>query len=202
YRHPRHETLAAEAAREIGFEQVSASHRVSPLMKLVPRADTTLADAYLSPVLRRYVDAVRGGLSEYLGAAPLLFMQSHGGLADAAAFHGKDSLLSGPAGGVVGMVAVARAAGFSHVIGFDMGGTSTDVSLYDGALARSNDAVVAGVRISAPMLEIETVAAGGGSIVTYANGRLQVGPESAGAAPGPACYRLGGPLTVTDANVF
>ncbi len=202
YRFPRHEELAERLAREAGFEQVSVSHRVSPLLKLVLRGDTTLVDAYLSPVLARYVASVRRGLETQAGAVPLLFMQSHGGLTDAARFEGKDSLLSGPAGGVIGMLTAARAAGFDRVVGFDMGGTSTDVSLYAGELERTADAVIAAVRVSAPMLRIHTVAAGGGSIVSFANGRLQVGPESAGALPGPACYRNGGPLTVTDANVL
>src|SRR5690606_2640039 len=177
-----------------GLAEVSASHEVSPLRELVPRGDTTLADAYLSPVLRRYVAAVEAGLERELRGAPLLFMQSHGGLAAAAHFRGRDSVLSGPAGGVVGMAATARAAGFASVIGFDMGGTSTDVSLYDGRFERTRSAIVAGVRFAAPMMAIHTVAAGGGSIVKFAGGRLQVGPESAGASPGPACYRMGGPL--------
>ncbi len=200
--YPQHEHSAERLAKLAGFEQVSVSHRVSPLLKLVLRADTTLVDAYLSPVLRRYVASVRQGLAAQLGAAPLKFMQSHGGLTDAARFEGKDSLLSGPAGGVIGMLHAARASGFNEVVGFDMGGTSTDVSLYAGELERTADAVIAAVRVSAPMLRIHTVAAGGGSIVSFANGRLQVGPASAGALPGPACYRNGGPLTVTDANVL
>jgi 5-oxoprolinase (ATP-hydrolysing) len=175
---------------------------VSPLPKLVTRGDTTLVDAYLSPVLDRYVASVRSGLAADLRGAPLLFRQSHGGLAAAEHFHGKDSLLSGPAGGVVGMVHAAREAGYGEAIGFDMGGTSTDVALFAGALERTADARIAGVRGSAPMLLIQTVAAGGGSILKFGNGRLQVGPESAGAFPGPACYRNGGPPTVTDANLF
>jgi 5-oxoprolinase (ATP-hydrolysing) len=202
YRFPAHEVAAAAIAAEIGFTQISASHRVMPLPKLVVRGDTTLVDAYLSPVLGRYVASVRQGLRTKLGLAPLLFMQSHGGLAAAEHFHGKDSLLSGPAGGVVGMVAAARALGLDEVIGFDMGGTSTDVALYAGELERTTDAVIAAVRVSAPMLKINTVAAGGGSILSFGNGRLTVGPESAGAYPGPACYRHGGPLTVTDANLL
>ena len=202
YRYPEHEAAAADLARAAGFSQVSVSHRVSPLMKLVTRGDTTLVDAYLSPVLERYVESVRRGLAGRLGSAPLLFMQSHGGLTAADHFHGKDSLLSGPAGGVVGMVAAAAAADAHDVIGFDMGGTSTDVSLYAGELERTGDATIAGIRISAPMLRIHTVAAGGGSILKFESGRLQVGPESAGASPGPACYRNGGPLTITDANVL
>jgi len=202
YRFPQHEAAAESIARELGFAQISVSHRVLPLRKLVVRGDTTLADAYLSPVLDRYVASVRHGLKTVLGDAPLLFMQSHGGLAAADHFRGKDSLLSGPAGGVVGMVHAARMVGISEVIGFDMGGTSTDVALYAGELERTTDAVIAAVRISAPMLTINTVAAGGGSILTFGNGRLRVGPESAGAQPGPACYRNGGPLTVTDANLL
>ncbi len=202
YRFPQHEAAAAAIAVEVGFAQVSVSHRVMPLPKLVVRGDTTLVDAYLSPVLGRYVASVRQGLHGKLGRAPLTFMQSHGGLAAADHFHGKDSLLSGPAGGVIGMIAAARAVGVEDVIGFDMGGTSTDVALYAGELERTTDAVIAAVRISAPMLKINTVAAGGGSILKFGNGRLTVGPDSAGAFPGPACYRHGGPLTVTDANLL
>jgi len=203
YRFPDHERRAGEIARRCGFEQVSLSHETIPLLKLVPRGHTTLVDAYLSPVLRRYVDALRAGLDELLGpGVPLHFMQSHGGLARAERFRGKDSILSGPAGGVIGMIATSRAAGFSRVLGFDMGGTSTDVSLFAGELERTQDAEVAGVRVAAPMLRIHTVAAGGGSIVAFRGGRLTVGPESAGAWPGPACYRNGGPLTITDANVL
>jgi 5-oxoprolinase (ATP-hydrolysing) len=202
YRFPLHEAAAERVARDVGFEQISVSHRVSPLPKLVLRGDTTLVDAYLSPVLGRYVASVRRGLERELDGAPLLFMQSHGGLTEADQFRGKDSLLSGPAGGVIGMLRAARDAGFHDVIGFDMGGTSTDVSLYAGELERTSDAVIAAVRVSAPMLRIHTVAAGGGSILKFANGRLQAGPESAGADPGPACYRRGGPLTLTDANVL
>ncbi|HSC16098.1 MAG TPA: hydantoinase B/oxoprolinase family protein [Gammaproteobacteria bacterium] len=200
-RFPQHELAAAELARSLGFKQVSVSHRVLPLPKLVVRGDTTLADAYLSPVLDRYVASVRRGVGA-LGGPRLYFMQSHGGLAAAEHFRGKDSLLSGPAGGVIGMLRAARAVGCAEVIGFDMGGTSTDVALYAGELERTTDAVIAQVRVSAPMLRIQTVAAGGGSILSFAQGRLQVGPESAGAHPGPACYRGGGPLTVTDANLL
>ena len=203
YRFPDHERRAGEIARRCGFAQVSLSHETIPLQKLVPRGHTTLVDAYLSPVLRRYVETLRAGLDELLGpGVPLLFMQSHGGLARAELFRGKDSILSGPAGGVIGMIATSQAAGFSRVLGFDMGGTSTDVSLFAGELERTQDAEVAGVRIAAPMLRIHTVAAGGGSIVAFRGGRLTVGPESAGAWPGPACYRNGGPLTITDANVL
>lgn len=194
-----HEVRLAEIAREIGFEQVSVSHEVGALIKLVGRGDTTVADAYLSPILRAYVDRVGADLG---GATPLQFMQSSGGLTAASAFRGKDAILSGPAGGVVGMAETAAAAGFDRVIGFDMGGTSTDVSHFAGDYERTSDAVVAGVRLRAPMLAIHTVAAGGGSICRFDGGRLRVGPESAGAVPGPAAYRRGGPLTVTDCNVM
>ena len=202
YRFPEHERVAGRIAADLGFEQISVSHATSALMKLISRGDTTLADAYLSPVLDRYVRQVREGLAGRLGDAPLLFMQSHGGLVSADAFRGKDSILSGPAGGVVGMAETASAAGLRRLIGFDMGGTSTDVSLYNGEFERSGHMTIAGVRFSAPVMRVETVAAGGGSILKFASQRLQVGPESAGAYPGPACYRNDGPLTVTDANVL
>lgn len=198
YRHPAHERRIGELARAAGFTQVSLSHEVSPLVRFVARGDTTVVDAYLSPVLRRYVDRVAAALP----GVRLQFMQSSGGLADAGAFQGKDSILSGPAGGIVGMARVSRLAGFERVIGFDMGGTSTDVSHHAGELERTFDAVVAGVRVRAPMLGIHTVAAGGGSVLHFDGARMRVGPESAGASPGPACYRRGGPLTVTDANVM
>jgi len=198
YRHTAHEKAAAALARDIGFTQVSVSHEVSPLMKLVGRGDTTVVDAYLSPILRRYVDSVAGEL----GAARLMFMQSNGGLVDARFFQGKDSILSGPAGGIVGAVETSRQAGFDKIIGFDMGGTSTDVSHYDGEYERAFETRVAGVRMRAPMMQIHTVAAGGGSILFFDGARYRVGPESAGANPGPACYRRGGPLAVTDANVM
>ena len=198
WRWTAHEAALAQAAREIGFAQVSVSHEVGPLIKLVGRGDTTVVDAYLSPVLRRYVDRVVAALG---ADARLLFMQSSGGLTDAAAFQGKDAILSGPAGGIVGMVKTAGAAGYDRIIGFDMGGTSTDVSHYAGTYERTNETVVAGVRVRAPMLEIPTVAAGGGSVCHYDGTRFRVGPDSAGAVPGPACYRRGGPLTVTDCNV-
>jgi 5-oxoprolinase (ATP-hydrolysing) len=197
YRFPSHERRLAAIAREIGFTQVSVSHAVSPLMKLVSRGDTTVVDAYLSPILRRYVD----GVAHELGNVRLMFMQSNGGLTDARLFQGKDSILSGPAGGVVGMVRTAERAGFAKVIGFDMGGTSTDVSHYDGEFERAFDTLVAGVRMRAPIMRIHTVAAGGGSILSFDGARFRVGPHSAGASPGPACYRRGGPLTVTDCNV-
>ncbi|MET3664992.1 hydantoinase B/oxoprolinase family protein [Caulobacter sp. 1776] len=199
FRFTDHETRVAAIAREIGFTQVSVSHEVSPLMKLIGRGDTTVVDAYLSPILRRYVDQV----SEALGAdTRLLFMQSNGGLTDARAFRGKDAILSGPAGGVVGMARTAREAGFERVIGFDMGGTSTDVCHFAGQYERAFETVVAGVRMRAPMMNIHTVAAGGGSICSFDGARLRVGPASAGAVPGPAAYRRGGPLTVTDCNVM
>ncbi len=198
YRYPQHERAVAAAAREIGFPQVSTSHEVSPLMKLVSRGDTTVVDACLSPILRRYVDRV----AAQLAGVRLMFMQSSGGLTSADRFQGKDSILSGPAGGIVGMVRTAQAAGFDRVIGFDMGGTSTDVSHFSGEFERAFDTQVAGVRMRAPMMSIHTVAAGGGSILHFDGARLRVGPDSAGADPGPACYRNGGPLTVTDCNVM
>jgi len=198
YRFPRHENLAFDMAKRVGFEQISVSHRVSPLMKLVGRGDTTVVDAYLSPILRCYVEHLAGELD----GVRLLFMQSSGGLADAHCFQGKDAILSGPAGGIVGAVRTAEAAGHDRIIGFDMGGTSTDVSHYAGELERAFETRIAGVRLRAPMMSIHTVAAGGGSILRFDGARYRVGPESAGANPGPACYRRGGPLTVTDANVM
>jgi 5-oxoprolinase (ATP-hydrolysing) len=198
YRHQDHERRAAAIARRAGFTQVSVSHEVSPLMKLVSRGDTTVVDAYLSPILRRYVDQVSGELP----GVRVLFMQSNGGLADARHFQGKDSILSGPAGGIVGAVRTSLHAGHGKIIAFDMGGTSTDVSHYAGEFERAFDTQVAGVRIRAPMMNIHTVAAGGGSILHFDGSRYRVGPDSAGANPGPACYRRGGPLTVTDANVL
>jgi 5-oxoprolinase (ATP-hydrolysing) len=199
WKYPDHEKAVAKVCRKIGFSQISVSHEVSPLIKLVGRGDTTVVDAYLSPILSRYVQRVAGEL----GAGPrLMFMMSSGGLTAADMFQGKDALLSGPAGGVVGMVETARLAGFEKVIGFDMGGTSTDVAHYDGEYERAFDTEVAGVRIRAPMMRIHTVAAGGGSILHYEAGRFRVGPDSAGANPGPAAYRRGGPLAVTDANVM
>jgi 5-oxoprolinase (ATP-hydrolysing) len=202
YRYPDHERLVADLAREIGFTQISVSHEVSPLMKLVGRGDTTVVDAYLSPILRRYVDRLADELGRDPPAPRLLFMQSNGGLADARRFQGKDSILSGPAGGVVGMVRTAAMAGFGQVIGFDMGGTSTDVSHFAGEYERAFETLVAGVRMRAPMMQIHTVAAGGGSLLCFDGARFRVGPQSAGAVPGPACYRRGGPLTVTDCNVM
>jgi 5-oxoprolinase (ATP-hydrolysing) len=198
YRHTAHEARLGAIARDIGFTQVSVSHEVSPLMKLVSRGDTTVVDAYLSPILRRYVDQVAGELA----GVRVMFMQSSGGLTDARRFQGKDSILSGPAGGIVGVVRTAQAAGFDRIIGFDMGGTSTDVSHYAGEFERAFETQVAGVRMRAPMMSIHTVAAGGGSILHFDGARYRVGPESAAANPGPACYRRGGPLAVTDANVM
>jgi 5-oxoprolinase (ATP-hydrolysing) len=198
YRFTAHEAAAADIAREIGYTQVSTSHQVAPLMKLVSRGDTTVVDAYLSPILRRYVDRVAGEL----GGTRLMFMQSSGGLTDAHRFQGKDAILSGPAGGVVGMVGTGAMAGLDRLIGFDMGGTSTDVSHYAGEFERAFETEVAGVRMRAPMMSIHTVAAGGGSILHFDRARFRVGPDSAGANPGPACYRRGGPLTVTDCNVM
>ena len=194
-----HEARLAGIAREVGFAQVSVSHEVAPLIKLVPRGDTTVVDAYLSPVLRAYTDRLRASLPE---TGTLRFMQSNGGLAEVGAFRGKDAILSGPAGGVVGMVAAGEALGHRKLIGFDMGGTSTDVAHFAGAYELTGDSVVAGVRVAAPMMQIHTVAAGGGSICSFDGARFRVGPESAGANPGPACYRRGGPLTVTDCNLF
>ncbi|GAB3431565.1 hydantoinase B/oxoprolinase family protein [Massilia solisilvae] len=198
YRYTGHEAAAARIARDIGFTQVSVSHEVSPLMKLVARGDTTVVDAYLSPILRRYVDQV----ASELPGVNLQFMQSSGALTDARAFQGKDSILSGPAGGIVGMVRASQLAGFDRVIGFDMGGTSTDVSHFSGEFERLFETQVAGVRMRAPMMSIHTVAAGGGSILHFDGSRYRVGPDSAGANPGPASYRRGGPLTVTDCNVM
>ena len=198
YRYHQHEIRVAEMARTIGFTQVSVSHDVSPLMKVVSRGDTTVVDAYLSPILRRYVNQV----ASELPGCKVMFMQSNGGLTDANKFQGKDSILSGPAGGIIGMVRTAAIAGFDKIIGFDMGGTSTDVSHYAGELEREFDTQVAGVRMRAPMLSIHTIAAGGGSILHFDGQRYRVGPDSAGANPGPACYRRSGPLTVTDCNVM
>jgi 5-oxoprolinase (ATP-hydrolysing) len=199
YRYPGHEQKLREIVQTVGFAQISVSHQVSPLIKLISRGDTTVVDAYLSPILRRYVEQV----SSQLGAdTKLLFMQSNGGLTDAGLFQGKDSILSGPAGGIVGAVKTSVNAGFEKIIGFDMGGTSTDVSHYNGEYERSFETEVAGVRLRSPMMSIHTVAAGGGSILAFDNGRYRVGPASAGAFPGPACYRRGGPLTVTDCNVM
>ena len=199
YRYPEHELALGRLARAIGFTQVSTSYETSPLMKLVGRGDTTVVDAYLSPLLRRYIDQVGAELGE---GVRLMFMQSNGGLTDARRFQGKDAILSGPAGGIVGAVETAARAGHGHIISFDMGGTSTDVAHYDGTFERAFETLVAGVRMRAPMMQIHTVAAGGGSILSFDGARYRVGPESAGADPGPACYRRGGPLCVTDCNVL
>jgi len=204
YRYSAHEQRVAALARELGFPQVSASHEVSPLIKLVGRGDTTVVDSYLSPILRSYVAQVAGDLMPAGSAEriPLMFMMSSGGLTAAELFRGKDAILSGPAGGVVGMAETGRSAGFTKLIGFDMGGTSTDVSHFAGEYERVFETEVAGVRMRAPMMLIHTVAAGGGSILHYDGARFRVGPDSAGANPGPKCYRRGGPLAVTDANVM
>jgi 5-oxoprolinase (ATP-hydrolysing) len=196
--YPAHEERLGAIAREVGFTQISLSHRASPLPRIVPRGDTTVVDAYLSPILRRYVDQVAAELP----GVRLYFMQSSGGLTEAGHFQGKDAILSGPAGGIVGAARTAAMGGFDRIIGFDMGGTSTDVALYAGAFERAFETEVAGVRMRAPMMAINTVAAGGGSILHFDGARFRVGPDSAGAVPGPACYRRGGPLTVTDANVM
>ena len=201
YRYPHHELQVADIAREIGFTQISISHRVSPLIKFVSRGDTTVVDAYLSPILRRYVDQLSSNLGDRQ-STQLMFMQSNGGLVDADLFQGKDSILSGPAGGVVGAVKTSAIAGFNKIIGFDMGGTSTDVSHYAGEYERSLETEIAGVRLRSPMISIHTVAAGGGSILYFDGSRYRVGPESAGANPGPASYGRGGDLTVTDCNVM
>lgn len=206
YRYPSHEQKIAALAHDIGFTQISVSHEVSPLMKLVSRGDTTVVDAYLSPILRRYVEQVAAELGKKDALQPssvrLMFMQSNGGLIEANRFQGKDSILSGPAGGIVGAVKTSAMAGFEQIIGFDMGGTSTDVSHFNGEYERTFETEVAGVRLRAPMMSIHTVAAGGGSILSFDGSRYRVGPDSAGADPGPACYRRGGPLTVTDCNVM
>ena len=198
YRYPNHENKVAEIAQNLGFTQISISHQVSPLMKLVSRGDTTVVDAYLSPILRRYVDQV----SSQLPNTKLMFMKSDGGLIDAHKFQGKDSILSGPAGGIVGAVQTSLRAGFKAIITFDMGGTSTDVAHFQGEYERQLDNEIAGARMRVPVLSIHTVAAGGGSILQFDGASFKVGPESAGANPGPACYRRGGPLAVTDANVM
>ena len=198
YRYPDHEQKIAALAQEIGFKQISTSHQTSPLMKLIGRGDTTVVDAYLSPLLRRYID----NMQKELGSVPLYFMQSNGGLANADFFRGKDAILSGPAGGIVGAVKSAASSGFDKIISFDMGGTSTDVSHYDGDYERSTETMIAGVRIRTPMMNIHTIAAGGGSIISYDGSRFRVGPDSAGADPGPCCYRNDGPLTITDCNLL
>ena len=202
WRYPQHEKLVSEIASAVGFTQVSTSHEVSPLIKFVGRGDTTVVDAYLTPVLARYVDLVTRELDVERTGARLMFMTSAGGLTSPSRFKGKDAILSGPAGGVVGLAETGRSAGFPKIIGFDMGGTSTDVAHFDGEYERTFETEVAGVRMRAPMMLIHTVAAGGGSILHFDGSRFRVGPDSAGADPGPKCYRHGGPLTVTDANVM
>ncbi|MBW4561303.1 MAG: hydantoinase/oxoprolinase family protein [Mojavia pulchra JT2-VF2] len=197
-RYPNHEEQVAQLAQEIGFTQISISHQVSPLMKLVSRGDTTVVDAYLTPILRRYVNQV----ASQLPGVRLMFMKSDGGLTDAEQFQGKDSILSGPAGGIVGAVQTSKRAGFELVITFDMGGTSTDVAHFKGEYERQLDSEIAGARMRVPVLAINTIAAGGGSILFFDGSSYRVGPESAGSNPGPACYRRGGPLAVTDANVM
>ncbi len=202
YKNGAHEQAAAEIAKNIGFTQISCSHQVSPLMKLIGRGDTTVADAYLTPVLRAYIDTVEADIQGSSEFSSLFFMQSNGDLTEADQFQGKDAILSGPAGGVVGAVKCAEALGLDNLVGFDMGGTSTDVWHYAGQYERTLETIVAGTRIRAPMMQIHTVAAGGGSILKFDGARLRVGPESAGATPGPACYRRDGPLAVTDANLM
>ncbi len=198
YRYPQHELQLAEIAKEIGFTQISVSHQVSPLMKLVSRGDTTVVDAYLTPILRRYIDRIASQLPD----VQLMFMKSDGGLVSAEKFQGKDSILSGPAGGIVGAVQTSQKAGFKKIVTFDMGGTSTDVAHYAGEYERELDSEIAGARMRVPVLAINTIAAGGGSILSFDGLSYRVGPESGGSNPGPACYRRGGELTVTDANVM
>ena len=202
YRYPAHERIVGAIAREVGFAQISESHIVSALIKLVGRGDTTVVDAYLSPILARYVGQVSRDLDVERTGARVMFMMSSGGLTSAGLFAGKDAILSGPAGGVVAMARTGASARFKRVIGFDMGGTSTDVAHFDGEFERAFETEVAGVRMRAPMLKIHTVAAGGGSVLSFDGARFRVGPDSAGADPGPACYRRGGPLAVTDANLM
>ncbi|MDH5246067.1 MAG: 5-oxoprolinase, partial [Betaproteobacteria bacterium] len=201
FRHPAHEARAAAIAREAGFGEVIASHAAAPLLGYIARGDTTVADAYLSPVLLRYTTQFQRSLRAVHGDVAVSFMQSNGGLVDGDGFRGVNGVLSGPAGGVVGMIAAGSAAGTRRLIGFDMGGTSTDVSLSTGAIPRRFAAEIDGVRLQSPLVDITTIAAGGGSVLRFADGRLQVGPASAGADPGPACYGRGGPATITDCNV-
>ncbi|MFM7573547.1 MAG: hydantoinase/oxoprolinase family protein, partial [Snowella sp.] len=203
YRYPEHEKQVAKIAKEIGFTQISVSHQVSQLMKLISRGDTTVVDAYISPILRRYVDQVTHQLNNNeKSSINIMFMQSNGGLTNANNFQGKDSLLSGPAGGIVGTVQTSLKAGFNQIITFDMGGTSTDVAHFNGEYERQFETEIAGIRMRVPMMAIHTVAAGGSSILQFKNNRYQVGPDSAGANPGPASYRRGGPLCITDANIL
>jgi 5-oxoprolinase (ATP-hydrolysing) len=201
YKYSQHEQRVGEIAAELGFSQISVSHEVSPMMRIVPRGDTTVVDAYLSPILRRYVDRVSKAVGANDDSKRLQFMRSSGGLTAASKFKGRDAILSGPAGGIIGAVHTSKLAGFDKIIGFDMGGTSTDVSHFAGTYERAFETEVAGVRMSVPMMSVHTVAAGGGSVLHFDEHRYRVGPESAGAFPGPLCYRNGGPLTVTDANV-
>ncbi len=198
YRYPQHEQIVAEIAENIGFSQISTSHQSNPVIRFVSRGDTTVIDAYLSPILRRYTQQI----AQYLPNTPLLFMQSNGGLTEASCFQGKDAILSGPAGGIVGMVRTAEAEGFKQVIGFDMGGTSTDVCHYNGEYETTTEAQIAGMRVCAPMLRIHTVAAGGGSLLHFDQERFSVGPDSASATQGPAAYGAGGELTITDCNIL
>ncbi|NPE30725.1 5-oxoprolinase [Methanococcoides sp. SA1] len=202
YHYPEHELAIERIAKEIGFTHISLSHKISPLIKIIGRGETTMVDGYLSPVLQRYVDRIHSVLRPNGDGTNLLFMQSNGGLTQATSFRGKDSILSGPAGGIVGAATVSAVAGFKEIISFDMGGTSTDVAHYNGKYERSFENEIDGIHLYSPMMHIHTVAAGGGSILHYENGRFQVGPDSAGSEPGPACYRKGGPLTVTDCNVM
>ena len=198
YRYKSNEKLLLKIAREVGFQQISVSHEVSPLIKFISRGDITVIDAYLSPILDQYIKKTQ----EKLPGVKLMFMKSNGGLTEAQWFRGKDSILSGPAGGIVGAIDVSKSAGFKKIIGFDMGGTSTDVSHFSGSYERTFDTQISGIRVRAPMMKINTVAAGGGSVLFYDGARFRVGPESAGANPGPASYGKGGPLTVTDANII
>src|SRR5581483_744495 len=202
WRHQRHEQDAAKIARELGFEEVSVSHELSPLVRYVARGDTTVLNAYLAPPLRRYVEGLRRELHDLDPGGRLELMQSNGGLAAVDSFHAVSSVLSGPAGGLIGMGWIGRRLGLSRLIGFDMGGTSTDVSLVDGELPRRFEHLIAGVRLLQPMLDVHTIAAGGGSILNFSDGRFAAGPASAGSDPGPACYGRGGPLTLTDVQVL
>ncbi|HET7757435.1 MAG TPA: hydantoinase/oxoprolinase family protein, partial [Steroidobacteraceae bacterium] len=202
WRHPQHERAAAACARALGFEEVSVSHELSPMVRYVVRGDTTVLNAYLAPPLRAYVDGLRSGLRALDPDARLALMQSNGGLADAAGFHAMASVLSGPAGGLIGMRWIGERLRHRRLIGFDMGGTSTDVSLLDGELPRRFEHLIGGIRLTQPMLDVHTIAAGGGSILAFRDGRFAVGPASAGADPGPACYGRGGPLTLTDVQVL
>jgi len=202
WRYPQHERAAADCARELGFDEVSVSHELSPLVRYVTRGDTTVLNAYLAPPLRAYVTALQAELRALDAGARLTLMQSNGGLAAAERFHAMSSVLSGPAGGLIGMRWVGERLDYPRLIGFDMGGTSTDVSLIDGELPQRFEHLIAGVRLAQPMLDVHSIAAGGGSILGYRDGRFAVGPSSAGADPGPACYGRGGPLTLTDVQVL